>query len=49
MLKKGVPNPNFKGFMADNTQANWNVMQIAYGNGDPTKPMINKQQTCYFH
>jgi hypothetical protein len=35
--------------MADNTQANWNIMQIAYGSGDPTEPMISKQQTCYFH
>jgi hypothetical protein len=26
MLKKGVPNPNFKGFMVDIPQANWNTM-----------------------
>jgi hypothetical protein len=27
-------NPNFKGFMANNVQANWNVVQILYGSGD---------------
>ncbi len=26
MVNNGVLNPNFKGFMADNTQANWNVV-----------------------
>jgi hypothetical protein len=26
MANSGVPNPNFKGFMADNAQANWNVV-----------------------
>jgi hypothetical protein len=26
MANNGVPNPNFKGFMADNAQANWNVV-----------------------
>jgi hypothetical protein len=26
MLKKGVLNPNFKGFMVDIAQANWNAM-----------------------
>jgi hypothetical protein len=26
MLKKGVPNPNFKGFMVDIIQTNQNVM-----------------------
>ncbi len=26
MANNGVPNPNFEGFMADNAQANWNVV-----------------------
>jgi hypothetical protein len=30
VLKKGVANPNFKGFMADSAQANWNVVCIIY-------------------
>jgi len=27
MLKNGFPKPKFKGFMANNTQANWNVIK----------------------
>jgi len=42
MLKKGVPNPNFKGFMVDIPQANWNAMWIMYGSGDPSEYIINK-------
>jgi hypothetical protein len=30
MLKFGLANPNFKGFMADNAHANWNVVHIVY-------------------
>jgi hypothetical protein len=41
MTKNGVENTNFKGFMADSTQANWNVVQIVYGSGDPKVPMEN--------
>jgi hypothetical protein len=26
MANNGVPNPNFKGFMVDNAQANWNTI-----------------------
>jgi hypothetical protein len=26
MVKNGVPNPNLKGFMANNTYANWNAI-----------------------
>jgi hypothetical protein len=45
MSMKGVSNRNFKGFMADNVQANWNVIQIMCG----SEPMVNKEQMCYFH
>ena len=31
----GVPNVNFKGFMADSAKTNWNVVKTIYGNGDP--------------
>jgi hypothetical protein len=31
--------------MADNVQANWNVIQIMCG----SEPMVNKEQMCYFH
>lgn len=27
----GIPNPNFKGFMCDSTQTNFNVVRIVYG------------------
>jgi hypothetical protein len=33
----------FKGFMADNAQANWNVVHIVYGIGDFTVEMIDKK------
>jgi hypothetical protein len=41
MAKKGVPNPNFKGFMAYSVQANWNAIQIVYGFGDPNDSMVD--------
>jgi hypothetical protein len=28
MRKNSMENPNFKGFMADSAQANWNAVQI---------------------
>jgi hypothetical protein len=43
MLMKGVSNLNFKGFMANNTQANWNVVQIVYGSGDLSEPMADRE------
>ena len=39
----------FKGFMADSAQANWNAVQIVYGGGDPTVPMEEWERTCLFH
>jgi hypothetical protein len=49
MLKQMFPKPNFKGFMIDNTQANWNIIKIIYGYGDPFVRMVNKECTCLFH
>jgi hypothetical protein len=49
MAKNGVENPNFKGFMADSAQANWNVVRIIYGSGDPKVPMENQECTCLLH
>jgi hypothetical protein len=34
----GVPNPNFKGFIA-----NWNVVQIVYGSGKSNEPTIDRE------
>jgi hypothetical protein len=47
--KKGLGMFVFKGFMANNVQENWNVVQIVYGIGDPMVKMVNKEQTCSFH
>jgi len=49
VLKKGVRNPNFKGFMVDNAQANWNVVHIVYGIRYPIVKLIDKEHTCLFH
>lgn len=49
MARHNVSQPNFKGFMADSAQANWNAIRIVYGNGDASMPMENKERTCLFH
>jgi hypothetical protein len=49
MLKHGFAKMNFKGFMADNTHANWNVVKIVYGFGDPFIKMVDKECTYLFH
>ncbi len=43
------PKPNFKGFMVDNVQANWNAFKIIYDFGDMSVRMVNKEHTCLFH
>jgi hypothetical protein len=49
MLKPGFPKSNFKGFMANNTQANWNAIKIVYGFGDFYVMMVAKKCTYLFH
>ena len=49
MVENGVSKVNFKGFMADNIQANWNAMRIFYIYGDPTLPMVARECTYLFH
>jgi hypothetical protein len=49
MLKHGFPKPNFKGFMANIIQANWNVAIIVYGSRDPFFRMVDRERTCLFH
>jgi hypothetical protein len=34
MVNNGLPHPNFKGFMIDSAQANWNAICIVYGSSD---------------
>jgi hypothetical protein len=49
MMKYGFLKPNFKGFMADGAQANWNMVIIIYGSGDPYVKMVDKERTYLFH
>ena len=49
LARSGVPKTNFKGFMADSAQANWNAMRVVYGLDNIAKPMENREQTCLFH
>ncbi len=49
MLKHMFPKPNFKGFMVDSAQANWNMVRIVYGLGEPSIGMVDKEHTCLFH
>lgn len=49
MARHGVVNVNFKGFMADSAQANWNAVREIYGTGDKTVPMKEKERSCLLH
>jgi hypothetical protein len=47
IVKEGVPNPNF---MANGAQSKMeHVIQIVYGLDDPSKPMVGRKKTYYFH
>jgi hypothetical protein len=47
--RHGVPETQFKGFMADSAQANWNAVRMVYGSGDILVPMKDRERTCLFH
>ena len=47
--RHGLDDVQFKGFMANSAQANWNAVRIVYGGGDPAVPMENRERTCLFH
>jgi hypothetical protein len=47
--KYGVQNANFKGFMCDSAQANFNAIRTIFGFGIPSEPMENMERTCQFH
>lgn len=49
MLDNGVPNLNFKGFILDNTHANWIAVRKIYGASDPRVPMEGHECMCIFH
>jgi hypothetical protein len=46
MVRHGVPEPKFKGFMADSAQANWNAVRVIYGSGDATIPMKDQERSA---
>jgi hypothetical protein len=43
ITNNGVLNPNFKGFMVNSAQANWNDVQIVYGSENASEPMVNRK------
>ena len=47
--KHDIANVNFKGFMADKAQANWNVVRIIYGSGESKVPMESRKRTYILH
>jgi hypothetical protein len=47
--KHGVMKPNFKGFMADSAQANFNTVCRIFRVKDPTIMMLDKKRTCLLH
>ena len=49
MNNDDVPNPNFKGFMCDTAQANFNALRIVYKSGNRSVPMIDCERTCLFY
>jgi hypothetical protein len=49
LARHGIPEPKFKGFMADSAQANWNAIRVIYGSGDAAIPMKDQERTCLFH
>ena len=49
METHGVARVNFKGFMADGAQANWNAVRIIYGSGNASERMVDRERTCLFH
>ena len=50
LLKQyGLEDVNFKGFMVDSAQANFNAVRRIFGSGDKNIPMEGKERTCQFH
>jgi hypothetical protein len=45
MVRHGVPEPKFKGFMEDNAQG----VRVIYGSSDAMIPMKDQERTCLFH
>lgn len=48
MLGNGVSKVDFKGFMAHNAHAKWNVVRKVYNNDDLTISLEGHKHTCIF-
>ena len=48
MACHGVPNSNFKGFMADSAQANWNAVRVVYGSETPRRRCLIGRNHAFF-
>ena len=49
MLENGVPKLNFKGFMVDGAQVNWDAVKKICSEVDPSLPMVGRDRICVFH
>ena len=49
MVGNWVVDVNFKGFMDDSAQANFNAMRTIYEDGDSSLPMVSRERRCLFH
>jgi hypothetical protein len=51
MLKFGLANPNFKGFMANKAHPIGMLfgLRIVYNFGNPIVKMVDKEKTCLFY
>ena len=48
MEREGYNNAEFKGFMADEAQANWRAVRTVF-NGGPNNVMVGQERSCSFH
>lgn len=49
MVERWVRNVNFKAFMVDSAQMNWNVVREIYGTCDKMVLMQGNDRSCSFH
>lgn len=48
MEQSGHGKADFRGFMADEAQANWRAVRIVF-NGGPSNEMVGRERSCLFH
>ena len=49
LKEHGLMVVNFKGFIANSTQVNFNAIWNFFGLGNKNTPMSNKKRICQFH